>query len=426
MDCCRPSPDRTDSTDPTDKIRRFALVSGQEPETSEAPSEVEAAAGGVRLYCLGLSHHTASLEVRERFALGFEDASTVLAELKAQRGVLEAVWLVTCNRVELYAVIPVACGDRSRPGAGAVKPVFTRQDNGRFTLTLSAGCDRLLRHFYGRPGLNDSEVTRALYGAESAGVVEHLFRVASGLDSMVLGETEILGQLKEAYELARREGHTGRVLNAVFQGAFRAAKRVRSETGIQRGSVSVASLAAELAQETCGDLTGCRVLVIGAGDTGEKVTRALLDRGVAEVRIVNRSEERGRALAATLGPRAQAIPDGLGALDEVDVVVGSTSSPEYVLDAARLEPVLRGRKGRPLVLLDLAVPRDFDPAIAQMPGVALHNLDDLRALADRHLDRRRVEVERCEDLLRGQVRDVVDRIESQAAMRAGSSLDSDE
>jgi glutamyl-tRNA reductase len=253
-------------------------------------------------------------------------------------------------------------------------------------------------------------VFQALYCEEAADGVEHLFRVASGLDSMVLGETEILGQLKEAYELARREGHTGRVLNTVFQGAFRAAKQVRSETGIQRGAVSVASLAVELAEETFGDLAGCRVLVLGAGDTGEKVTRALLDRGVAEVRIVNRSEERGRALAATLGPRALALPDWSGSLDEVDVVVGSTSSPSFVLDEARLGPAVRARKGRPLLLVDLAMPRDFDPAIAGMPGVRLLNIDDLRSLAERHLEQRQVEVLRCEELLRAQVSEVMNRL----------------
>jgi glutamyl-tRNA reductase len=174
----------------------------------------------------------------------------------------------------------------------------------------------------------------------------------------------------------------------------------------------VASLAVELAEETFGDLAGCRVLVLGAGDTGEKVTRALLDRGVAEVRIVNRSEERGRALAATLGPRAQALPDWSGALDEVDVVVGSTSSPGFVLDEARLGPAVRERKGKPLLLVDLAMPRDFDPAVSGMPGVRLLNIDDLRSLAECHLEQRQVEVARCENLLRVRVREVLDRIET--------------
>jgi len=379
---------------------------------------VEEALPGARLYCLGLSHRTAPLEVRERFALGFDDASTVLCELRAHGDVLEAVWLVTCNRVELYAVVPVV-GPRKFPGGNeGTSALFDPTEHRWRGPSRSRGIERLLSHFFQRPGLNDKAVMKALYGAESVGSVTHLFRVASGLDSMVLGETEILGQLKDAYETARREGHTGKVLNAVFQGAFRAAKQVRSETGIQRGSVSVASLAAELAEETFGALAGCRVLVLGAGDTGEKVTRALLDRGVGQVRIVNRSEERGQALAAMLGPRAQALPDWSGSLNDVDVVVGSTSAAGFVLDEARLGPAICGRQARPLLLLDLAVPRDFDPAVAGMPGVRLLNIDDLQTLADRHLAQRQREAARCEELLRRHVREVVVRIENFTAAGA--------
>ncbi len=374
------------------------------------PSADGSGTSGSQLYCVGLSHRTSPLEVRERLALGFEEAPDVLAELRAQGDVLEAVWLVTCNRVELYAVVPVHGTTGAPAGAGWVEAFQMRPDQRSRQRSLDRGVGRLLGHFFRRPGQSDQAVFRALYCKEAADGVEHLFRVASGLDSMVLGETEILGQLKEAYELARREGHTGRVLNTVFQSAFRAAKQVRSETGIQRGAVSVASLAVELAEETFGDLAGCRVLVLGAGDTGEKVTRALLDRGVPEVRIVNRSEERGRALAATLGPRAQAVPDWSGSLDEVDVVVGSTSSPGFVLDEARLGPAVRERKGKPLLLVDLAVPRDFDPAVSGMPGVRLLNIDDLRSLAERHLEQRQVEVLRCEELLRQRVRDVMNRL----------------
>ncbi len=350
--------------------------------------------------------------MRERFALGFEDASAVLSELRADGGILEAVWLVTCNRVELYAVVLEAGKQwEEQSGAAGIEGFWDPQERRLEGNLARRGFGRLLAHFFGRPGLSDRAVVKALYFAESAGAVEHLFRVAAGLDSMVLGETEILGQLKEAYELSRREAHTGKVLNTVFQAAFRAAKQARSETGIQRGAVSVASLAAELAQETFGDLNGCRVLVLGAGDTGEKVTRALLDRGVGEVRIASRSEERGRALAAALGHRASALPDWQDALDTADVVVGSTSAPGFVLNSAHLGPVMNARKGRPLLLLDLAVPRDFEPGLASMPGVRLHNIDDLRSLAERHLERRQEEAGRCEALLQTRVREVSERLE---------------
>lgn len=381
---------------------------GSDPSRIPAP-------GRARLYCLGLSHRTASLEVRERLALGFDESSTVLSELRARGEVLEAVWLLTCNRVELYAVLPAPEG-MSDSGDGGRLSAFLEPGTGRRRVGIARrGIERLLSHFLGRPGVSESALMRSLYGAEAAGAVEHLFRVASGLDSMVLGETEILGQLKDAYEEARELGHTGRILNPVFQGAFRAAKQVRSETGIQRGAVSVASLAADVAEQTLGRLAGVRVLVLGAGDTGEKVTRALLDRGVAEVRIVNRSEARAGALAATLGPRARSMSDEGVALADVDVVVGSTASPGFVLDAARVEPVVRERQGRPLLLLDLAVPRDFDPAIAGLAGVRLLNLDDLQSAAERRLKLREAEVGRCEAILREQVAAVLQRIERVAA-----------
>ncbi len=335
----------------------------------------------MNVYCLGLSHRTASVEVRERFALGTGEMAEALAGLRARGEATEGVWVSTCNRVELYAVGE----DRSLP---ALRKSYER-----------------------RAGPSDAGLGNAVYSVGSPHSVEHLFRVASGLDSMVVGETEVLGQLKEAYESARGMGHTGRVLNRVFQGAFRAAKQVRSETGIQRGHVSIASLAAELAEKLFGSLEGRTVLVLGAGDTGEKVTRALLNRGVGEVRIVNRSPERGHALAAVLGPRAQVLPDWSGALAQVDVVVGSTSAPEFVLDVPRLAAATEARAGRPLLLLDLAVPRDIDPAVASLPGVRLHNIDDLQSLAAGHLRQRQAEVGRCERILRAHAREVLQRVQ---------------
>lgn len=354
------------------------------------------------------------MEVRERFALGFEDANAVLAELRATGDVVEAVWLVTCNRVELYAVV-LEDGTSLEEGAGAagVEKLWDPHERRMRGHRARRGFGRLLAHFFGRPGMSDGALVKALYFAESRGVLNHLFRVAAGLDSMVPGETEILGQLKEAYELSRRDGHTGKVLNTLFQAAFRAAKQARSETGIQRGAVSVASLAAELAQEIFGDLTGCRVLVLGAGDTGEKVTRALLDRGVGDVRIASRSEERRQALAVALGQRARvaAVSDWQEILDTVDVVVGSTSAPGFVLSSEPMGPVMSARKGRPLLLLDLAVPRDFEPGLAAIPGIRLHNIDDLRSLAERHLERRHGEVGRCEALLRIHADEISERLE---------------
>ena len=366
------------------------------------------------LCCVGLSHRTASLEVRERFALGFEEAAEVLSEVRSEVGVSEAVWLSTCNRVELYAVFPNEAAPDWPEGRGEadwVKAYFAKRAGKGFLPRYSEGLSRLFTWIFGRPGIGESALAKALYCAESIACVEHLYRVASGLDSMVLGETEVLGQMKEAYETSRRLGYAGRVLNPVFQGAFRTAKQVRSETGIQRGSVSIASLAAEAAEQTLGGLEGRQVLVLGAGDTGEKVIRALLERGAGEIRVGNRTLDRGRALASSLGSGVVAVSDWHPSLVTADVVIGSTSSPGHVLDAALLEPAMRIREGRRLLVLDLAVPRDVDPAVATLPGVILLDLEDFEVRAERHLELRRREVVECENIVRQRAGDVMERID---------------
>jgi len=353
------------------------------------------------------------LEVRERYALGFEEATEVLSEVRSEVGASEVVWLSTCNRVELYAVFPddgAPDWPEGRGEADWVKAYFARRSGHGFLPRYSEGFSRLFTWIFGRPGIGEAALAKALYCKESIGCVEHLYRVASGLDSMVLGETEVLGQMKEAYELSRRLGHAGKVLNPVFQGAFRTAKQVRSETGIQRGSVSIASLAAEAAEQTLGGLEGRQVLVLGAGDTGEKVIRALLERGVGEIRIGNRTLDRGRSLAASVGPRVVAVSDWRASLLTADVVIGSTSSPGHVLDTALLEPATRLREGRRLLVLDLAVPRDVDPAVATLPGVVLQDLEDFGARAERHLALRRQSVAECESIVRQRAGEVMDRL----------------
>ncbi|MBL9127609.1 MAG: hypothetical protein JNL97_08180, partial [Verrucomicrobiales bacterium] len=238
--------------------------------------------------CVGVSFRTAALEVRERLSLGFDEAEVVLDELREGGEVREAVWLSTCHRLEVYAWL-------RGPGFGVSGTA--RETGGRRDLEDrvrrfvdgespdEGGLDRVLGMFLRRPGISPKAVMRALYAWEGEHAVLHLFRVASGLDSMVVGETEVLGQLKEAYEVALRHGHTGRGLNPLFQAAFQAAKQVRSETGVQRGSVSVATLAASFAEARLGDLDGRKALVLGAGDTAAKVSQALIDRGVGEIRI---------------------------------------------------------------------------------------------------------------------------------------------
>ncbi len=230
--------------------------------------------------------------------------------------------------------------------------------------------------------------------------MHHLFRVACGLDSMVLGETEILGQLKKAYDLALQNGHTGSRLNKAFQRAFNVAKHIRTETNIQRGSVSVGSVAVELAEKIFTKLGDREVMIIGAGDTGEKTARALLSRGARSIVVTNRSYDRAVALAKDLGGRAIAFEDWAKEFANIDIIISSTSAPHYILDRARLGPLLKLRRNRPLLLIDIAVPRDIEPEVNFLENVFLYNIDDLQAIARDYLKQRQVEVARCEKIIR--------------------------
>ncbi len=330
------------------------------------------------VFCIGLSHRTAPVDVRERFALTSEAIPPALARLRATPGVTEGVWLSTCNRVELYAVGSPEAGD-------LVRRVF-------------------LEH--ARPGAEPDGEVMYVHGEPRS--LEHLFKVACGLDSMVLGETEILGQLKKAYDLALQHGHTGARLNKAFQRAFNVAKQIRTQTQIQRGSTSVAAVSVELAERIFESFEGRRALLIGAGDTGEKVARAFLSRGVSEVRIHNRSPERAEALAAALGPAARSWTDWTSRSDEIDIIVSSTSTSGFVLDVPRLEPLLKARRFRPLLLVDLAVPRDIDPAVINLSGVYLYNVDDLQMIADHHVRQREAEIAQCLQIIREKVAPLLD------------------
>jgi glutamyl-tRNA reductase len=229
--------------------------------------------------------------------------------------------------------------------------------------------------------------------------VRHLFRVASGLDSLVLGETEILGQVKQAYSLASNHGATTTHLNKLFQHAFQIAKRVRSETRITRGATSVGAVAVELAGKIFGDLTGRRVLVLGAGETSERTARSLVSRGVRTVIVSNRTFERAARLADEIGGMAIHFDHWERAFPDVDILISSTSAPHYVLTVERLQPLLRQRAGRPLFVIDLAVPRDADPAINDLDGVFLYDMDSLQEIVCEAVEVRRAEVERCERMI---------------------------
>ncbi|MCX8156923.1 MAG: glutamyl-tRNA reductase [Verrucomicrobiae bacterium] len=328
---------------------------------------------------VGISHRTAPVELRERFALPPARLPEALKALREKGLAQEAVLVCTCNRTELYAHTPAPAPE----AFGA-----------------------LLRFFHEFTGQQEV-VEEAFYQYAEPQSLEHLFKVAAGLDSMVLGETEILGQLKKAYELALEGRFTGPRLNKAFQRAFNTAKYLRTHTHIQRGSISVASVGVELAEKIFDTLRGRVVMVLGAGDTSEKAARALLSRGAKSVLVSNRSYERAVALAQELGGRAVRFDDWAAEFAAVDIVISSTAAPHYILDRAKLAPLMALRENQPLLLIDLAVPRDIEPEVNFLENVYLYNIDDLQEIAADYLKQRQEEVGRCEAIIRERVRELL-------------------
>ena len=316
-----------------------------------------------RLSLLSLTHRTAPLDVRERLALPERLSKRLYDEIRRLPGVSECVLLATCNRVELYTV-----GDAEAP-VGC-------------ELGVLAALHEVEREFVAR----HAEV------AHGVSVVDHLFEVATGLDSQMVGEAEILGQVKSAYADALERGATGPVLNRVFQKAFQAAAWARTHTGIGRGEVSIGNVAVELARRIFGELDDSRVLVLGTGEVGEKTVRSFVSRGATDITVASRTFENAHRLAAGFGGAAIELPAALSWVGKYDIVVGSSSVAEPLLRAPGVRAALAARHGEPLFLIDLGLPRNFDPALRELDGVFLYNLDDLSAIANENLRARLAEV----------------------------------
>jgi glutamyl-tRNA reductase len=319
------------------------------------------------LLALGVSHKTAPIELRERLALTEGRAAGVLRELVDSEHVGEGVALSTCNRTELYLLV----GDPVEAESTALG-VLSREADIRPT--------ELLGHLY------------SLRAIEAA---RHLFEVTAGLDSMIIGEAEIQGQVKRAYELALVEGVTGPVLNRLFRGALAAGKRARTETAISERGLSLSSAAVELGQRTLGDLTQRRVLLLGAGETAELTAQALSARGVETVFIANRHYDRAIGLAQRFGGEAVRFEELPGELVMADIVVSSTGSPHHIVERDDLEAMMAER--------DLAVPRDIDPGCREVPGVTLHDVDDLQAAVARNLSGREAEATKARQILESEL-----------------------
>jgi len=344
----------------------------------------------VSVIVVGLNHRSVALEVLERMTVPRDQIPKALADLVSRDDVTEAVVLSTCNRTEVYAH-----AERFHPAVGAIRDFFSE---------LGA--------------LAPEDFADHLYQFHDAGAVAHLFTVAAGADSAVVGETEILGQVKGAWEAAAAEGACGPVLNMLFRHALEAGKRVRSETSISRHITSLSQAAVALAAERLGPLEGRRVLVLGAGDTGEGMVASLAKAGVREVLVANRTWERAEALALQVGGRALHLVDVPAALAGVDVLLTSTGASSVLVDHGDLEGVVAARGGRPLLIVDVAVPRDVDPGAAGLDGVTLLDMDDLRAFADQGMAERRRELGRARNL----VDDEVGRYRDAAAARQVAPL----
>jgi glutamyl-tRNA reductase len=325
----------------------------------------------MNIFCVGLSHHTANVETRELFA-GHGETECILRNA----GCAEALLLTTCNRVEVY---------------GASEKRVSTDDIAR---CLAREIER-----------DAHEYASAFYRYEGEKCVQHLFRVASGLDSMVVGESEIFGQAKKAYESARASNVVGPYLHRLFQRAFRVAKQVRTHTEITRGLVSVGSVAVDLAQRIFGKLSDCRVLVLGAGEMSERTARALLSRGVTDLRVSNRSIDRAQELARVVGGRAISFDDWPAQCGEIDILITSTSSETPLLRPEDLAPMLRDRLDRPLFIIDIAVPRDVDPRVNEMEAVYLYDIDSLESVAEQSLALRRQQIAAAEAIIAEHVAD---------------------
>lgn len=322
----------------------------------------------MKVFVAGLSYKTTPVAVRERLAVPRSRLQCCSCRLKLRGQLSEVVLLSTCNRVEIYGVTPEVNGN--------IKTLFAEL----------AG--------------PDFDFSPYLYVKEGAEALQHLFAVAGGLDSMVLGETEITGQVKHAYLAAQQARLTGKILNRVFQTALQVAKEIRTKTGIGRGATSVGSVAVELAERIFDrDLSEKVVMIIGAGKMGEACVRHLAKRGARTVLVSNRSLERAQHLATEFGGRAVHFDECRSALALADIVVSSTGSPGTVLQRKDVASVLAARRNRPLFLVDIAVPRDIDPAVQRLNNVFLYDIDDLEAIVRENTRCREQELARCQSLI---------------------------
>jgi glutamyl-tRNA reductase len=327
------------------------------------------------LLAIGVSHKTAPVEVRERLALPEPRAYEFVRDLRGAAAVHEAVAISTCNRTELYLVVS--------------DPVEAEST--------------VLAMLASQAGIRPTELSSAIYSHRNCDAARHLYRVVAGLESMVVGEAEIQGQVKRAYDTALNQETTGALTNRLFKAALATGKRVRTETGIGERQLSLPAVAVALAHEQLGSLGGREVVIIGTGETSELAARALADSGVRALFVATRRRDRAVSLAKRYGGASVSFDELPEALERADIVVAATASPHLLLEARELEAVMRGRAGRALLLIDLAVPRDIDGACAQIDGVSLYDIDDLEAVIVRNRRVRQAEARKAEGIIEEEI-----------------------
>ena len=327
----------------------------------------------VRLFAIGLSHRTAPVELRERVDFAREGLEAALAGLAARNAVREMAVLSTCNRAEVYAA---ADSDDA--------------------------VDSVARFFGEYHGVAPTDLQSHLYVHRGADAARHLFRVAAGLDSLIVGEPQIFGQVKTAYTVASEQHYTGTVLNRLFHLAFAAGKRVRTETGLGEGAVSVSYAAISLAKKIFGDLSRLQVLILGSGEMGKLTGIHLRDQGVHGITIVSRTRSTADRLAEQIDAVACDWADLDTALAQADIVVTATGAPTAVLTKADIERAMKTRRERPLFIIDIAVPRDVDPLAGTLEQVFLYNVDDLQGIVHGNLEKRTAELARADAIVSSQ------------------------
>lgn len=322
------------------------------------------------LFVFGATHRTTPIEVREKLSLPKPTVEQLHAAIARIEGLREYAVLNTCNRIEFYGVADTPAAAARMQEAFCQHQQFAAEEFAKYRTTHVGPA-----------------------------AVQHLLEVTAGIDSQLVGETEILGQVKDAYAAAQARKSTGPVLNRVFQKSFQAAKHVRSSTAITEGQISIANVAVELAGNIFGKLDATRVLLLGAGDIGEKTAKAFRSRGAAALTVSSRSLDRAMALATELGAQALPFEHRAEHLAQFDVVVCSTSAPDAVILTGDVQNAMRRRASRPLFLIDLALPRDVEAGVARLENVYLYNLDDLAKIAEENRAAREAEIAKCRQII---------------------------